>query len=62
MNLSIENVTFKSKEYLVEFSNKKQEILIKNGEFNKNEFSTFFEKYSNGTMKHKIYRNNFLSE
>jgi len=42
--------------YLVEISKKKQEILIKNGEFDKNEFSLFFKKYSNGTMKPKLWR------
>lgn len=42
--------------YIVELANKKQEILIKNGEFDKVEFIKFFKKYSNGTMKPKVWR------
>lgn len=42
--------------YLVELANIKQEILIKNGELDKEEFILFFKKYSNGTMKPKVWR------
>lgn len=42
--------------YLVELAKEKQEIIIKNGEFNEDEFSLFFKKYSNGTMKPRIWR------
>ncbi len=42
--------------YLVELAKKKQEIIIKNGEFDEDEFSLFFKKYSNGTMKPKLWR------
>ncbi|QSX04654.1 GNAT family N-acetyltransferase [Sedimentibacter sp. zth1] len=42
--------------YLVELANKKQEILIKNGQFDEDEFYLFFKKYSNGTMKPKLWR------
>lgn len=39
---------------LIELANKKQEVLIKNGEFDKDEFALFFKKYSNGAMKPKL--------
>jgi len=42
--------------YLVELENKKQELLIKNGKFDEDEFSLFFKKYSNGTVKPKLWR------
>ena len=42
--------------YLVELKNKKQELLIKNGEFDEDEFSLFFKTYSNGTMKPKLWK------
>ena len=42
--------------YLVELENKKQELLIKNGEFDEDEFCLFFKKYSNGTVKPKLWR------
>ena len=42
--------------YLVELANKKQEVLIKNGEFDADEFSCFFRKYSNSAMKPKLWR------
>lgn len=42
--------------YFIELSNVEQEILIKNGAFDKNEFSTFLRKYSNGAMKPKIWK------
>lgn len=42
--------------YLVELANKTQEVLIKNGEFDKDEFILFFNKYSNCTMKPKLCR------
>lgn len=43
--------------YLVELAkNKTQEVLIKNGEFDKDEFILFFKKYSNGTMKPKLWK------
>lgn len=41
--------------YIIELANKKQEVLIKNGEFDKDEFALFFKKYSNGTMKPKLW-------
>mgnify|MGYP000928895881 CR=1 FL=1 len=50
------NNGYKETGYLVELGNKKQEILIKNGEFNKEEFFLIFMKYSNGTMKPKILK------
>lgn len=42
--------------YLIELDKTKQEIIIKNGVFDKDEFSLFFKKYSNGTMKPKIWK------
>lgn len=43
--------------YLVELAkNKTQEVLIKNGEFDSDEFILFFKKYSNGTMKPKLFK------
>lgn len=42
--------------YLIELSKKKQEILIKNGIFDEDEFTLFFKKYSNGSMKPKIFK------
>lgn len=50
------NNGYKETGYLVELANKKQEILIKNGEFDEDEFSFFLKKYSNGTMKPKLWR------
>lgn len=41
--------------YLIELSNTKQEILIKNGEFDQHEFSDFFKRYGNGSMNPKIW-------
>lgn len=41
--------------YLVELAKKPQEVLIKNGEFDSDEFILFFKKYSNGTLKPKIW-------
>lgn len=43
-------------EYLIELSKVEQEIIIKNGNFNKDEFYNFFVKYSNGTIKPRIWR------
>lgn len=40
--------------YLVNSTKEMQEILIKNGKFDKEEFLQFFKAYSNGTMKPKI--------
>lgn len=42
--------------YFIKLSNIEQEILIKNGIFDKNEFSIFLKKYSNGSMKPKIWK------
>lgn len=42
--------------YLVELANKKQEIIIKNGKFDEDEFIFFFNKYSNGSMKPKLWK------
>lgn len=42
--------------YLLDMSDKAQEILIKNGEFDANEFFTFFKKYSNGSINPKIWQ------
>lgn len=42
--------------YLIELSNTKQEIMIKNGTFDKDEFSQFFKQYSNGSMKPTIWK------
>lgn len=42
--------------YLMELSNTEQEVIIKNGEFVKEEFVNFFKEYSNGTMKPKIWK------
>lgn len=50
------NNGFTDTRYLVELANKTQEVLIKNGEFDKDEFILFFNKYSNGTMKPKLCR------
>lgn len=42
--------------YLIELSKVEQEIIMKNGEFDQEEFSAFLKKYSNGTMKPKIWK------
>ncbi|MFR8104080.1 MAG: GNAT family N-acetyltransferase [Clostridia bacterium] len=42
--------------YLIELSKIEQEIIIKNGTFDKDELFNFFVKYSNGTMKPKIWK------
>ena len=42
--------------YLVELAKKEQEIIIKNGDFDEDEFSSFFKKYSNGTIKPKMWK------
>lgn len=42
--------------YMVKLGNQEQEILMKNGEFNKREFILFFLKYSNLTMLPKVWR------
>ncbi len=42
--------------YFVELSNVEQEIMIKNGEFDQKEFLRFFQKYSNGTMNPRIFK------
>ena len=39
---------------LLELSKEQQEVLVKNGEFDPQEFSEFFKKYSNGTMNPPI--------
>ena len=42
--------------YLIKLGNATQEVLIKNGEFNKREFAWFFLRYSNFTMLPRIWR------
>lgn len=42
--------------YLIELSKIEQEIIIKNGTFDKYELYNFFIKYSNGTMKPRIWK------
>lgn len=42
--------------YLIELSKIEQEIIIKNGIFDKDELYNFFVKYSNGTMKPRIWK------
>ncbi len=46
--------------YFLEMGNKAQEIFIKNGTFQPKEFFLFFLKYSNGTVRPKIWRNESL--
>ena len=41
----------------MKLSGVEQEILISNGNFDKNEFRLFFVLYSNGTVWSKIWRN-----
>lgn len=41
----------------MKLSGVEQEILISNGNFDKNEFRLFFVLYSNGTVWPKIWRN-----
>ena len=43
--------------YKMKLSGVEQEILISNGDFDKNEFRLFFVLYSNGTVWPKIWRN-----
>ena len=43
--------------YRMKLSGVEQEILISNGDFDKNEFRLFFVLYSNGTVWPKIWRN-----
>lgn len=42
--------------YLIELSKIDQEIIIKNGTFDQNELLNFFVRYSNGTMKPRIWK------
>lgn len=42
--------------YMVKLGNQEQEILIKNGAFNKREFILFFLRYSNLTMLPKVWK------
>ncbi|MFR2534356.1 MAG: GNAT family N-acetyltransferase [Clostridia bacterium] len=42
--------------YLIELSKIEQEVLIKNGTFDKDELFEFFIKYSNGSTKPKIWK------
>ena len=42
--------------YIVKLGNKKQEIIIKNGRFDKREFTLFFLRYSNFTIIPKIWK------
>lgn len=48
--------------YLMKLGGKSQEIIIKNGEFNKLKFRLFFALYSNLTMYPKIWRSDDKSE
>lgn len=43
-------------DYLITLSNVEQEIIIKNGIFDKEEFAKFLRDYSNGTMKPRIWK------
>ncbi len=43
--------------YIVKLGNQKQEIIIKNGKFDKREFTLFFLRYSNFTITPKIWKN-----
>ncbi len=42
--------------YLIELEHIKQEIIVKNGKFDSDEFSSFLKKYSNGTLKPPIWK------
>ena len=42
--------------YFVELSRVKQELLIKNGAFDRAEFLSFLKKYSNGTLRPPVWR------
>lgn len=42
--------------YMIKLGNAEQEIIIKNGEFDKQEFRRFFLLYSNGTMWPKMWQ------
>ena len=42
--------------YLVETRKIVQEILVKNGEFDEEEFVQFFKKYSGGIIKPKLFK------
>ena len=42
--------------YFIELEKVEQEVLIKNGEFDKEEFTIFFKKYSNGAMNPKMWK------
>ena len=42
--------------YMVKLGKQKQEIIIKNGEFDKREFILFFLRYSNLTMMPKVWK------
>ncbi len=42
--------------YLIEMAKQQQEILIRNGAFEPQEFLAFFRAYGNGTLKPKIWR------
>ena len=41
---------------MIELAKTQEEILIKNGVFDQEEFSGFFKKYSDGSMKSKIWK------
>jgi GNAT superfamily N-acetyltransferase len=42
--------------YMIELAKIKQEVLVKHGTFDADEFTEFFRKYSNGMMKTKIWK------
>lgn len=42
--------------YIVKLGKQKQEIILKNGEFDKREFTLFFLRYSNFTMMPKVWK------
>ena len=51
------NNGYKETDYLVNSTkNVIQEVIVKNGEFDPEEFMEFFKKYSNGTQKPKIFK------
>jgi GNAT superfamily N-acetyltransferase len=47
---------FLETDYFMKLGKKEQEILIKNGEFDRDELFQFFLRYSNFTMFKKIYK------
>ena len=47
---------FQETGFLVELGSETQEVIVKNGAFDGEEFVSFFRKYSNGTMRPKLWR------